>query len=116
MACFVSCGDIFCKIHAMKELYRRNEKLERRTSKLITESTTYPPQKPDTFSMMMDDDLYSNEREMRICPDCKQKKYLFVDEPHKHRFMDCECLGWNVNQIDFAKQWKKMSNSAMDYQ
>ena len=93
----------------MKELYRRNEQLEMQMDRQII------PIGPDDMSMMMpDDDFYANEREMRICPDCKKKKYLFVDIPHEHQFMNCKCLKWSVQETDFEGQWN-IFKSQMQY-
>eukprot|EP01083_Nonionella_stella_P008562 24712_1 len=90
------CGDIFCKDHCIKARYRRNEYLESLTRNMYVN---------DSGQFVVDPDMGWNEREIRVCPECKNKYALFVDVPHKHQFMNCQCLKWNLNQIDFEKEW-----------
>ena len=100
------CGDIFCKIHCEKKIFKRNEDLELKSN--INYDQIQPPyyyhDDRSNVNNLVNDDIDSNEREMRICPDCEKQKHLFVDNPHKHEFMNCNCLKWNVQSIDFQQQ------------
>ena len=93
-----SCGGIFCKNHAEKMVLRRNEALELEPARSVTQSPLHQDMAPDEA-------VYDNEREMRICPRCRETKSLFVDQPHRHRFMDCACLGWRVDRGLLLKRW-----------
>ena len=112
-----SCGDIFCKTHCLKALVRRNENLE--VSESAERSAAQSPffsHKGGQMAPVLEQNIHSNHRELRICPPCGAKKSHCVDLAHRHRFMDCECLGWSVRSIDFALQWKRFQQTVLEFQ